>query len=96
MERPIPGLFSFVIRAHPRNPWHLVRCPKMREPLRVAVSAEWSSLKKIARERRSFRWIAEFKQDIRNGARAVLREKAFCFAMIAVLAVGIGTADYTD
>src|SRR5438105_5180561 len=48
-------------------------------------------VKEIAREQRVWRWADEFVQDIRFGARMLLRTPGFSFLAILCLTLGIGT-----
>jgi macrolide transport system ATP-binding/permease protein len=48
-------------------------------------------LKEIAREQRLWRWAEEFLQDVRFGARMLLRSPGFSFLAILCLTLGIGT-----
>ena len=48
-------------------------------------------IKEVAREQRVWRWADEFLQDIRFGARMLLRTPGFSFLAILCLTLGIGT-----
>ena len=48
-------------------------------------------VKEIAREQRVWRWADEFVQDVRFGARMLLRAPGFSFLAILCLTLGIGT-----
>ncbi len=48
-------------------------------------------IKEIAREQRTWRWADEFLQDIRFGARMLLRTPGFSLLAILCLTLGIGT-----
>src|ERR1700719_1182715 len=48
-------------------------------------------IKEIAREQRTWRWADEFLQDVRFGARMLLRTPGFSFLAILCLPLGIGT-----
>lgn len=49
-------------------------------------------VKEHHRDARSFRWIADFRQDIKYGARSFARNPIFTFAAATTLALGIGAA----
>jgi predicted permease len=48
-------------------------------------------IKEVAREQRVWRWADEFVQDVRFGARMLLRTPGFSFLAILCLTLGIGT-----
>lgn len=48
-------------------------------------------IKEVAREQRIWRWADEFLQDVRYGARMLLRTPGFSFLAILCLTLGIGT-----
>src|SRR5437763_13487993 len=48
-------------------------------------------VKEIAREQRVWRWVDEFVQDVRYGARMLLRTPGFSILAILCLTLGIGT-----
>src|SRR6202048_885688 len=48
-------------------------------------------IKEVAREQRVWGWAEEFLQDLRFGARMLLRSPGFSFLAILCLTLGIGT-----